>query len=65
MEVPKFRGVPCWDQYRHVFDAAVRSNGWVDTGGDPFSMLGERPGGHAGGPGSGFGLLEFNVSLSQ
>ena len=25
-----FRGVSSWDQYRHVFDAIVRSNGWDD-----------------------------------
>ena len=28
MEVPKFHGVTCWDQYRQVFDAIVRSNCW-------------------------------------
>ena len=30
MEVPKFRRATSWDQYRHVFDAIVRSNGWDD-----------------------------------
>ena len=29
-EVPKFCGATCWDQYRQVFDAIVRSNGWDD-----------------------------------
>ena len=29
-EVPKFRGITCWNQYRHVFDVIVRSNGWDD-----------------------------------
>ena len=29
-EVPKFRGATSWDQYRQVFDAIVRSNGWDD-----------------------------------
>ena len=27
-EVLEFRGVTCWDQYRQVRDAIVRSNGW-------------------------------------
>ena len=29
--VPKFSGVTSWDQYRQVFDAIVRSNGWDDA----------------------------------
>ena len=29
--MPKFSGVTSWDQYRHVFDAIVRSNGWDDA----------------------------------
>ena len=29
-EVQKFCDVTCWDQYRQVFDAIVRSNGWDD-----------------------------------
>ena len=29
-KVPKFSGVTSWDQYRQVFDAIVRSNGWDD-----------------------------------
>ena len=27
-KVPKFSGETSWDQYHHVFDAIVRSNGW-------------------------------------
>ena len=27
-EVPQFRGVTSWDQYRQLFDAIVGSNGW-------------------------------------
>ena len=27
-KVPKFNGGTSWDQYRQVFDAIVRSNGW-------------------------------------
>ena len=30
-EVPKFSGSTGWDQYRQVFDAIVRSNGWDDV----------------------------------
>ena len=30
-KVPKFSGVTSWDQYRQVFDAIVRSNGWDDA----------------------------------
>ena len=30
-KVPKFSGVTSWDQYRHVFNAIVRSNGWDDA----------------------------------
>ena len=30
-QVPKFSGVNSWDQYRQVFDAIVRSNGWDDA----------------------------------
>ena len=30
-KVPKFSGVTSWDQYRQVFYAIVRSNGWDDT----------------------------------
>ena len=30
-KVPKFAGVTSWDQYRQVFDAIVRSNGWDDA----------------------------------
>ena len=34
-KVPKFAGTTSWEQYRHVFDAIVLSNGWDDaTGGD-------------------------------
>ena len=29
--VPKFSGVTSWDQYRQVFDAIFRSNGWDDA----------------------------------
>ena len=29
--VPKFSGVISWDQYRQVFDAIVRLNGWDDA----------------------------------
>ena len=29
--MPKFSGVTSWDQYRQVFDAIVRSNGWDDA----------------------------------
>ena len=29
-EIPKFRGVTCLYQYRQVFDAIVKSNGWDD-----------------------------------
>ena len=29
-KVPKFIGVTSWDQYRQVFEAIVRSNGWDD-----------------------------------
>ena len=32
-KVPKFSGVTSWDQYRQVFDAIVRSNGWDDATG--------------------------------
>ena len=31
MKVPKFSGSTSWDQYRPVFDAIVRSNGWDDA----------------------------------
>ena len=31
MKVPKFSGSTSWDQYRHVFDAMVSSNGWDDA----------------------------------
>ena len=27
-KVPRFDGTTSWDQYRQVFDAIVRSNGW-------------------------------------
>ena len=27
-KVPRFGGMTSWEQYRHVFDAIVRSNGW-------------------------------------
>ena len=30
-KVPKFSGETSWDQYRQVFDAIVRSNGWDDA----------------------------------
>ena len=30
-KVPKFSGVTSWDQYRQVFDAIVRLNGWDDA----------------------------------
>ena len=30
-KVTKFSGVTNWDQYRQVFDAIVRSNGWDDA----------------------------------
>ena len=30
-KVPKFSGVTSWDQYRQVFDAIIRSNGWDDA----------------------------------
>ena len=30
-KVPKFSGVTSWIQYRQVFDAIVRSNGWDDV----------------------------------
>ena len=30
-KVPKFAGVTSWEQYRQVFDAIVRSNGWDDA----------------------------------
>ena len=30
-KVPKFSGETSWDQYRQVFDASVRSNGWDDA----------------------------------
>ena len=30
-KVPKFSGATSWDQYRQVFDAIVRSNGWDDA----------------------------------
>ena len=30
-KVPRFAGLPTWDQYRHVFDAIVVSNGWDDA----------------------------------
>ena len=29
--VPKFAGVTSWEQYRQVFDAIARSNGWSDA----------------------------------
>ena len=29
--MPKFSGDSSWDQYRQVFDAIVRSNGWDDA----------------------------------
>ena len=28
----KFRGNTCWNQYRQVFDAIIKSNGWDGTG---------------------------------
>ena len=30
-KLPKFGGMISWDQYRQVFDAIVRSNGWDDA----------------------------------
>ena len=30
-KVPRFAGVTSWEQYRQVFDAIVRSNGWDDA----------------------------------
>ena len=27
-KVPRFHGTTCWEKYRQVFDAIVRSNGW-------------------------------------
>ena len=30
-KVPNFSGSTSWDQYRQVFDAIVRSNGWDDA----------------------------------
>ena len=27
-KVPRFDGMTSWEQYQHVFDAIVRSNGW-------------------------------------
>ena len=30
-KVPKFAGVPSWEQYRQVFDAIVLLNGWDDA----------------------------------
>ena len=36
-KVPKFSGVTSWDQYRQVFDAIVRSNGWDDATVTPYN----------------------------
>ena len=30
-KVPRFAGVTSWEQYRQVFDAIARSNGWDDA----------------------------------
>ena len=30
-KVPKFAGITSWEQYQHVFDAIVLSNGWDDA----------------------------------
>ena len=30
-KVPRFGGTTSWEQYRQVFDAIVRSNGWDDA----------------------------------
>ena len=30
-KVPRFGGTTSWEQYRHVFDAIVPSNGWDDA----------------------------------